>query len=367
MVRHPLFPAACPEHASDHQLANRLADLLFSGLNERPAWSHFLTNLAQASGAEYAYVVIDGNDGSPQNTSVLSPDPRLSDRIGANLDRPALQAMPEGVPTERGLRVGLGKKTDKSSDTDRAAWLLIDRAPTDAAAFIALLGTLAPLLERILPLYELLGTVQRHRLVAEYVLETSGVGVVLVERDGTIASANAMASALMQRTGLMAVRAGRLIATDQADNRQLADAIAHMSQLQGAQPDPSRYTSFALGDPTEGRRLTLIIRPGPPYGPVSAPLKRTAVVILRDPTRPATLSARDLEQLFALTPAEARLASQLASGAGLEEAAIALGVSRNTARSQLQAIYGKTGINRQGDLVRLLLSSAATHAQGNGG
>lgn len=361
MVRHSLFPDASPPHA----LANRLADLLFKGLDERPSWSSFLTKLAHEIGISNAYLVIEGNDGSPQNTAVLSPDPLLSVEIGAGLDRPALHAMPEGVPTERGVRISLGAKTGGHSDTDRAAWLLVDQAPADAAAFATLLTALLPLLERILPLYELYGTAQRHRLVAEYVLETSGVGVVLVERDGTIASANAMASALMERTGLMAVRNGRLIATSLDENRRLIDAIAHMSQLQGAEPNPAHYTSFALADPTEGQRITLIVRPGPPYGPVSAPLKRTAVVIMRDPIRPATLSARDLEQLFALTPAEARLASQLASGAGLEEAAAALGVSRNTARSQLQAIYGKTGINRQGDLVRLLLSSAATHAQGH--
>ncbi len=362
MVRHSLFPDA--SHMNEQ--ANRLADLLFSGLEERPSWSSFLTTLARETGTSYAYLVIEGNDGSPQNTAVLSPDPRLSDEIGARLDRPALHAMPEGVPTERGLRISLGAKTGGQSDSERAAWLLIDSAPTDATAFATLLTAILPLLERMLPLYELIGKAERHRLVAEYVLETSGVGVVLVERDGTIASANDRASALMQRTGLMAVRTGRLIATDLTENRRLIDAIAHMSQLQGAQPDPAHYTSFALSDPIEGQRLTLIVRPGPPYGPVSAPLKRTAVVIMRDPTRPTSLSARDLEQLFALTPAEARLASQLASGAGLEEAAVALGVSRNTARSQLQAIYGKTGVNRQGDLVRLLLSSAATHAQGSG-
>ena len=40
-----------------------------------------------------------------------------------------------------------------------------------------------------------------------------------------------------------------------------------------------------------------------------------------------------------------------------------LAVSRNTVRSQLQAVFAKTGTNRQGDLVRLLLSSAATLAQ----
>ena len=87
---------------------------------------------------------------------------------------------------------------------------------------------------------------------------------------------------------------------------------------------------------------------------------------IRSHGRTGQLQARDLEHLFALSPAEARLASRLADGAGLDEAAAILGISRNTARSQLQAIYGKTGVNRQGDLVRLLLNSAAAHARVDG-
>ncbi len=42
---------------------------------------------------------------------------------------------------------------------------------------------------------------------------------------------------------------------------------------------------------------------------------------------------------------------------------MALGVSKHTIRSQLQAVFLKTGTNRQGELVRTLLNSAATLAR----
>jgi DNA-binding CsgD family transcriptional regulator len=59
-------------------------------------------------------------------------------------------------------------------------------------------------------------------------------------------------------------------------------------------------------------------------------------------------------QGLGLTTAEARLARVLASGHDLEEAVRLLGIRMPTARSQLQAIFGKTDTRRQAELMRLL-------------
>lgn len=61
-----------------------------------------------------------------------------------------------------------------------------------------------------------------------------------------------------------------------------------------------------------------------------------------------------LEQIFRLTPAEARLALLLAGGATTAEAAAALGVSVATTRTQLAAIFAKTHTRRQAELVMLI-------------
>ena len=55
-----------------------------------------------------------------------------------------------------------------------------------------------------------------------------------------------------------------------------------------------------------------------------------------------------------LTAAEAKLAGIIAEGATIDAAAKARGVSRETIRTQLKAIFSKTGTNRQTELVRLL-------------
>ena len=63
---------------------------------------------------------------------------------------------------------------------------------------------------------------------------------------------------------------------------------------------------------------------------------------------------RLLSQTFQLTAAEARLASSLAAGEGIGAASDRLGIGRETVRTQLRAIFAKTGTSRQAELTALL-------------
>lgn len=61
-----------------------------------------------------------------------------------------------------------------------------------------------------------------------------------------------------------------------------------------------------------------------------------------------------LAELFELTPAECRLAEMLVQGGNPERCAQLLDVSITTVRSQLRSLFGKTGTQRQAELVGLL-------------
>ena len=61
--------------------------------------------------------------------------------------------------------------------------------------------------------------------------------------------------------------------------------------------------------------------------------------------------------IFGLSPAQVRLSQHIADGHDLSQAAAALGISVNTARTQLQRIFDKTGVHSQPALVRVLLSA----------
>lgn len=62
---------------------------------------------------------------------------------------------------------------------------------------------------------------------------------------------------------------------------------------------------------------------------------------------------------FGLTPAETRVVEGIVAGLTLAEVAHAAGISRETVRTQVKAVYAKTGARSQAELVRLALSHPA--------
>jgi DNA-binding CsgD family transcriptional regulator len=67
--------------------------------------------------------------------------------------------------------------------------------------------------------------------------------------------------------------------------------------------------------------------------------------------------------VFGLAPAEARLAHSLACGEALDEYARNNTLGMSTVRSQLKAVFRKSGTERQSDLVRVLSNIPATRPQ----
>ena len=64
-----------------------------------------------------------------------------------------------------------------------------------------------------------------------------------------------------------------------------------------------------------------------------------------------------LQALFDLSPAEARVAGLIAEGQAVDSIAESLAVTPNTIRTQLKAIFTKTGVGRQAELASLLSAS----------
>lgn len=73
---------------------------------------------------------------------------------------------------------------------------------------------------------------------------------------------------------------------------------------------------------------------------------------------PETPDATAVSQFFDLTAAESRLAGWLMAGGNLTSYAREIGLSRNTARNQLQSVFQKVQVNRQAELVKIMLETA---------
>jgi DNA-binding CsgD family transcriptional regulator len=91
--------------------------------------------------------------------------------------------------------------------------------------------------------------------------------------------------------------------------------------------------------------------------PFSRPPAVLLVVV--DPDEEPKLREDAIRRAFLLTRSQARLAAGLAAGKSVSEYAEMAGVSQGTIRQLLKQLFERTGVRRQSELVRLVLSSVA--------
>jgi DNA-binding CsgD family transcriptional regulator len=104
--------------------------------------------------------------------------------------------------------------------------------------------------------------------------------------------------------------------------------------------------------------LTLTLRPTRPEPSRSTNAEAgTVQVLVHDPERTASAGLTGLRELYGLTITEARLATLIMQGKTTEDCTGLLGIRRTTVKMHLRNLYGKTGVQRQSELVALLFAS----------
>jgi DNA-binding CsgD family transcriptional regulator len=91
-----------------------------------------------------------------------------------------------------------------------------------------------------------------------------------------------------------------------------------------------------------------------------------AMLLVTDPQNTREQKIARLRDHFRLTRAEALLALEMLEGDGRAAAAARCGISVNTARTHLTRIFDKTGVNRQAELIRVILDAGGGDT-GDGG
>jgi DNA-binding CsgD family transcriptional regulator len=177
--------------------------------------------------------------------------------------------------------------------------------------------------------------------------EVSGLAVALVDRLGKALRLNAAAERLLGPD--LKIAHGRLASLDH-DATAALDRALHilLRTANGRALTPPILLPRAEKRPL----LAYVVRP--PAICADALAAAQAVVVFIDPdARPQPPEAH-LRAAFGLSTAEARLAARLAGGESLNAAADALGVTYETARTELKRVFVKTGVSRQAELVALL-------------
>lgn len=217
---------------------------------------------------------------------------------------------------------------------------------------------LLPHLKSAVRLRNLIDVAEAERRLYSGTLERLSVGAVILDKKGRVLRSNLAADEILAgRDGLSVVN-GTLQASFGSENRELHRLI---EQAIGGESrtEPHVAEGMSLSRSSGRANLGIVVRSAPLTEWSESGSRPAAVVIIRDVEHKLQASHATLKRLYGLTPAESALALQLLDGLTVDEASEQLHISRNTARCQLRAIFAKTGVTRQTELLRLLLSGVA--------
>lgn len=198
---------------------------------------------------------------------------------------------------------------------------------------------------------------RRERRPGEGAPAPTDPGWVVIGATGKVLACNEAGAAALE--GLAEIKLGAPLLWRGEENKLSADEALERARAGDAQivlrlERPGEAPCFALASPP-ARLPDLTDMNASEHG-------RGAACLLFPAADPASRLWTAVRRSFGLTDAEVRLARKLREGLSLQQAADSLGVSVNTVRNQLRAIFDKMGVQRQSDLVRALTELATLNA-----
>jgi len=176
-----------------------------------------------------------------------------------------------------------------------------------------------------------------------------GAAVMLGADMRIVAVSTDMETVLSAGTHVRMIR-GRLVPTCQRAETELGRAFAMLSR-----DSANWHGAVPLTFPDAGQARPLIADLCPMPRRSSGPLSQArAMLVFRQPRTGMASTSNVLMTMFGLTQSEAEVGRLLAGGIQVADIAARRGTSLATVRSQIKAIFGKTGCNRQLDLSILL-------------
>ena len=183
-------------------------------------------------------------------------------------------------------------------------------------------------------------------------LDTTGSGIIQLDRRGRIVEVNDRARELLRTGDGLFDEDGFLFARTPEDNTHLQGLLKRALPLFKAQ---------GVGGSTMVRResaLPLLLHVNPVdrletdfrVWPVAA------LVLIVDPASRTRIDPAMAGATLGLTVTESRVAVLLAEGMSVREIAAAMGRKESTIRSHVKRMFAKHGLSRQVELVRLVLS-----------
>lgn len=239
----------------------------------------------------------------------------------------------------------------KQSTRTGSLVILTGRAKHIGAGDLAWMQQMAPHVRRAVTIGDLFDTERAMAAAFRRLVESLAHAVLIVTADMRVVFANEAAEALLNERAVANLTGGRLTLPFAHAERAIARAV-----LLGERDE------VALG--AAGINVPLASAEAPAIAHVLPLARRESEARFADSAAAAifisvagvtpTPAIEAIAALFGLTPAEARVMTQVADGKSRKAIALSQGVSDSTVKSQLSAIYDKTGMHDQRQLELLI-------------
>ena len=191
--------------------------------------------------------------------------------------------------------------------------------------------------------------------LSEHALDQIEVDIIALDTTGRPCYCNAMADAFLRERRGFELRQGKVHAIEVA-----ADDALQLARSSAVERGVSSSIFIRETKPDIRQCMTATLSSLPSEHSIARFHQSAKLLMLvNDSSRRRTLTTRQIIQMFGLTEAEARLARALTQGDTVEQYALDNQRSVTTLRAQMRSIFAKTGVGRQAELVRLLVTVPA--------
>jgi DNA-binding CsgD family transcriptional regulator len=229
-------------------------------------------------------------------------------------------------------------------------WRSAQRGPVDEGSMDTL-RQIVPHLRSALLLQEKLEVLKERSLLLDTMLGGLSAPVFLLDGTRLVVALNAAAERLAVQGAEVGMYGRRLRMSHPAMQARFDEMLARAFGTGG---DGCRPGAMMVPRRQAGPPLQVIALPSLPEGTAAAGSARVMVFVHDTATRPRPRTEL-MHAIYALTPAEGRLADLLMQGMEMREIAESMRITLETARFHLKRVMAKTGTRRQVELMRLML------------
>ncbi len=177
------------------------------------------------------------------------------------------------------------------------------------------------------------------------------IGIALLTSKCEVIQLNSLMTKILDDRDGLALINNRIYASDEREGGSLRRYVNQFAQKDRNIP----YALMRISRQRQYSYYLAMIGPAEPMmvaefaGPESGIVMLSVIDAEHEPSVPPEA----MMELFQLTPAEARVATEIGKGRRIEDIALDASVSIGTVKNQLKSVFSKIGLNRQADLMKL--------------